>query len=258
MRKNKIKSLLAEGKVVTSGWLHIPSFWSAEVMAHAGWDCIAVDMQHGLMGIETAIQMMQAISTSDAVPLARATSNDPGGIMRLLDGGAYGIICPMVNTADDCRKFISACRYPPMGIRSFGPTRAKLYGGADYAEFANEEILTFAMIETGEAVDNIDDILSVEGLDAVFIGSGDLKLSLTGKAGHDTHPSQFNEAIAKILNRCRQHNVIPGIWCATVADAQKMAAEGFGFIAVKSDNMLLAEAAAQTVKQLKTNFIQNP
>ena len=257
MRKNKIRTLLAEGKVVTSGWLHIPSFWSAEVMAHAGFDAVAVDMQHGLMSIETAIQMMQAISTSDAVPLARATSTDPGGIMRLLDGGAYGVICPLINTADDCRRFISACRYPPLGIRSFGPTRAKLYGGADYAEYANEEIMTFAMIETGEAVDNIDEILSVEGLDAIFIGSGDLKLSLTGKAGHDNHPAEFDEAVTKVLHRCRHHNIIPGIWCATVADASRMAAEGFQFIAVKSDNMLLAESAAQTVKQLKTNLIQS-
>ena len=252
MRKNKIKELLSQGKVVINGWLHIPSSWTAEVMAHIGWDSVTVDMQHGLMNIETAIQMMQAISTSDAVPMARVTWRDPGQVMRLLDGGAYGIICPMINNADDCREFIHACKYPPDGMRSFGPTRAKVYGGEGYADHANEEIMTFAMIETKEAVEQIDAILSVKGLDAIFVGSGDLKLSLTGKAGHHQTSPLFDDAIETIVMSCRKHQIIPGIWCATVAEAEKMIASGFRFIAVKSDSMLLTEYAGQIVKQLKS------
>jgi 4-hydroxy-2-oxoheptanedioate aldolase len=223
MRKNKIKELLHEGKVVSNGWLHIPNSWAAEVMAHAGWDSVTVDMQHGLMGIETAIQMMQAISTSEAIPMARVTWNDAGQMMRLLDGGAYGIICPMINSAADCERFISACKYPPEGIRSFGPTRARVYGGMDYADHANEEIMTFAMIETKESMENIEAILSVKGLDAIFVGSGDLKLSLTGKAGHATNSPLFDEAIDKIrqclpvgarcsLPQCQQHNTDGNKW----------------------------------------------
>ncbi|MEJ7766948.1 MAG: aldolase/citrate lyase family protein [Chitinophagaceae bacterium] len=252
MRKNKLKELLNNGGTVSNGWLHIPNSWTAEVMAHAGWDSVTVDMQHGLMGIETAIQMMQAISTADAVPMARVSWNDPGQIMRLLDGGAYAIICPMINSAADCESFIRACKYPPEGIRSFGPTRARVYAGMDYADHANEEIMTFAMIETKESMDNIDEILSIKGLDAVFVGSGDLKLSLTGKAGHSTNSPLFDDAIDKIVSFCLKHQVIPGIWCANIEDANKMRDMGFRFIAVKSDSMMLAESALQIVNTFKT------
>ncbi|MEJ7740239.1 MAG: aldolase/citrate lyase family protein [Chitinophagaceae bacterium] len=251
MKKNKLKEVLNNGGTVSNGWLHIPNSWTAEVMAHAGWNSITVDMQHGLMGIETAIQMMQAISTSDAVPMARVPWNDPGQIMRLLDGGAYAIICPMINSAADCENFVRACKYPPEGIRSFGPTRARVYAGMDYADYANEEIMTFAMIETKESMDNIGEILSVKGLDAVFVGSGDLKLSLTGKAGHSTNSPLFDDAIDKILSFCAKHQVIPGIWCANIEDAKKMRDMGFRFIAVKSDSMMLTESAKQIVNTLK-------
>ena len=101
MRKNKVKEILKSGGTVISGWLHIPNTWTAEVMANAGYDTVAVDMQHGLMNIETAMQMMQVIGTTDAIPLARCNWNEPGSIMKLLDSGAYGIICPMVNTKEE-------------------------------------------------------------------------------------------------------------------------------------------------------------
>lgn len=251
MRKNRIKEIWRAGETVMSGWLHIPNTWSAEVMANAGWDSVAVDMQHGLMNIETAMQMMQVIGTTDAVPLARANWNKPGAIMKLLDSGAYGIICPMVNTQAECEQFVGACRYPPLGYRSFGPTRGRIYGGMDYGDHANEEIVTIAMIETKEAVDNLDGILSVPGLDAIFIGSGDLKLSLTGKAGHGQNPTVFTEAVAAILAGCKKHGVIPGIWCADAASAQHMKAQGFQFIAVSSDSLILMKQAKALVTALK-------
>lgn len=251
MRKNKLKQIWKNGGTVTSGWLHIPNTWTAELMANAGWDAVTVDMQHGLHSIETAIQMMQAISTTDTVPLARCNWNEPGGIMRLLDGGAYGIICPMINSGEECKAFVGACRYPPLGYRSFGPTRGRVYGGADYGDHANDEILTIAMIESKEAVENIDAILSVESLDAIFIGSGDLKLSLTGKSGHGNNPQIFQDAVQTILASCKKHNIIPGIWCATVKDAHQMMEKGFQFIALKSDSMMLNEYAKQLAKDLK-------
>lgn len=251
MRKNKLKQIWKNGGTVTSGWLHIPNTWTAELMANAGWDAVTVDMQHGLHSIETAIQMMQAISTTDTVPLARCNWNEPGGIMRLLDGGAYGIICPMINSGEECKAFVGACRYPPLGYRSFGPTRGRVYGGADYGDHANDEILTIAMIESKEAVENIDAILSVESLDAIFIGSGDLKLSLTGKSGHGNNPQIFQDAVQTILVSCKKHNIIPGIWCATVKDAHQMMKKGFQFIALKSDSMMLNEYAKQLAKDLK-------
>jgi len=254
MRKNKLKHIWQTETAATSGWLHIPNTWSAEIMANAEWDCVTVDMQHGLHSMETAIQMLQAISTTKKVPLARVNWNEPGSIMRLLDGGAYGIICPMINTKQECEKFVGACKYPPMGYRSFGPTRARVYGGEDYGDYANNEIVTLAMVESEEAVKNIDEICSVKGLDAIFVGSGDLRLSLTGSVKKGDNEAVFNDAIQTILESCKAHNIIPGIWCATVEDAKKMVAKGYKFIALKSDSMMLTEYANAQAKALK-NYI---
>ncbi|RMF77330.1 MAG: 2,4-dihydroxyhept-2-ene-1,7-dioic acid aldolase, partial [Chloroflexi bacterium] len=140
MRENTVKTLWQNGEAAINGWLHIPSTWSAEVMAHQGWDSLTIDMQHGMTGYQTALYMLQALSTTDVVPLVRVTWNEPGLIGRMLDAGAYGVICPMVNTREQCEAFVGACRYHPMGYRSLGPTRAKLYAGDDYAAHANETI----------------------------------------------------------------------------------------------------------------------
>ena len=255
MRANKLKRILKSGKTAICGWLHIPNTWTAEVMANAGWDCVTVDMQHGLHSIETAIQMMQAISTTETTPIARANWNNPGEIMRLLDGGAYGIICPMINTNEECQSFIGATKYPPFGYRSLGPTRARVYGGFDYAEHANDEILTLAMAETVQAIENIEEICSVKGLDGIFIGSGDLKLSIKAQFG-EYKPNVFEESVDAVLKVCQKKKIIPGVWCATVSDAKIMAERGFKFIALKSDSMMLTEYANEQSKAIK-NLLKN-
>ena len=247
MKANKLRKIWADGGVVVNGWLHIPSMWSAELMAHAGWDSILVDLQHGMHGIETVIQMMQAISTTDTVPLARVNWNEPGSIMRLLDAGAYGIICPMVNTREECEAFVGACRYPPPGYRSLGPTRARVVMGADYAEHANDEILTIAMVETKEALDNLEEIASVDGLDMIFVGTGDLRLSLTGKIGFDSDDSQVEAALDRILAACEKNNLIAGLFTASSEYAAQMIKRGFRFVTVKTDTMILSEYAKKLV-----------
>lgn len=222
-------------------------------MAHAGWDSVTVDMQHGLHSLETAIQLFQAISTTHTVPLARANWNEPGSIMRLLDGGAYGLICPMINTRTQCEAFVGACRYPPVGYRSFGPTRARVYGGPDYGQYANNEMVTMAMIETAEALANIDSIASVPGLDGIFVGSADLLLSLTGTITPDaTSQPVMDQALDTILATCRKHNVIPGIFSTSVAECHQLMKRGFRFITLKSDSMILSEYATQLVSELRT------
>ena len=148
MRKNKIKQMMKDGKSVINGWLQIPSTVSAEVMAHQGWDSLTIDMQHGLIDYTNALPMLQTISTTDVTPLARVNWNEPGQIMKILDAGCYGIICPMVSNRNEAEKFVQACMYPPKGYRSFGPVRGLIYGGSDYADYANEEMLKIAMIET--------------------------------------------------------------------------------------------------------------
>ena len=250
MRQNKLKQILRSGKTAICGWLHIPNTWTAEVMANTGWDCVTVDMQHGLHSIETAIQMMQAISTTETTPIARANWNNPGEIMRLLDGGAYGIICPMINTKEECSSFVGATKYPPLGYRSLGPTRARVYGGLDYATHANDAILTLAMAETVQAIENIEEICSVKGLDGIFIGSGDLKLSIQ-TAYKNKHLEIFEKSVDTVLQECKKRNLIAGVWCASVKDAKIMIEKGFQFIALKSDSMMLIEYANEQLKAIK-------
>ncbi|MGB7341188.1 MAG: aldolase/citrate lyase family protein [Phototrophicaceae bacterium] len=254
MKANPLRKIWADGGVVINGWLHIPNMWSAEVMAHAGWDSIIVDMQHGMHSMESAIQLLQAISTTDTVPLARVNWNTPGEVMRLLDAGAYGIICPMVNTREECEAFVGACRYPPQGYRSLGPTRARLVMGADYADHANDEILTIAMIETAEALDNVEAIASVDGLDMIFVGTGDLRLSLTGNVGFDSDDLQVDQALDTILAACEKNNLIAGIFTASAEYAAQMVKRGFRFVTVKTDSMILSEYATQLVNDTKKNL----
>ena len=169
MKKNKIKKMMAEGKTIINGWLQIPSSFSAEVMANQGWDSLTIDMQHGVIDYPNALQMLQAISTTETTPLARVNWNEPGQIMKILDAGCYGVICPMVSNRKEAENFVQACLYPPDGYRSFGPIRGLIYGGGDYGDYANNEILKLAMIETKEALDNLDEIMSTSGLDLSLI-----------------------------------------------------------------------------------------
>ena len=178
MRKNNLKKLIQEGKPVINGWLQIPHSYPAEVMAKQGYDSLTIDMQHGVVDYPNALQMLQAISTTDVVPMARVNWNEPGQIMKILDAGAYGIICPMVSNKKEAESFVQACLYPPKGYRSYGPIRGLLYGGADYGKHANDEILKFAMIETKEALSNLDEIMSTKALDGIYIGPADLSLAI--------------------------------------------------------------------------------
>src|SRR4029077_16187356 len=148
MRANRLREIWAAGKPAIGGWCNMPGGFSAELMAAQGWDAVTLHTPPGLNGYSEMLAMLQAISTTDATPLVRVSWNQPGEIMRALDAGAYGIICPMVNDAAECAAFVQACRYPPQGFRSSGPIRAAVYAGADYHAHANDQMLALAMIET--------------------------------------------------------------------------------------------------------------
>ena len=178
MRENLLRTLWQQDGYAVNGWLSLPATFSAEVMAHQGWDSLTIDLQHGLIDYQNAVGMLQAISTTRTVPFVRVPWLDPAIIMKVLDAGAYGVICPMINSAAEAREFVAACRYPPAGIRSCGPIRANIYAGSDYVANANRTIITMAMIETRSGLDNLDEILSVEGLDAIYVGPADLALAL--------------------------------------------------------------------------------
>jgi 4-hydroxy-2-oxoheptanedioate aldolase len=222
MRENRIRSLWARDEAVVNGWLAIPNSFSTETMAHAGWDSLTLDMQHGVIDYQSAVTMLTAISTTQTVPVVRVPWLDPGIIMKMLDAGAYAIICPMVNTRADAEKLVTAMRYPPQGSRSFGPIRALLHPGPDYPQHAKATVIAFAMIETRQALDNLDEILSVQGLDAIYIGPADLSLALGCTPRFDREEQPVVEAIDLILAKAREHGVVPCIHNGTPEYARKM------------------------------------
>ena len=251
MRANRLKEIAKNGGAVINGWLHIPHSYAAELMAHAGWDSLTIDLQHGPVGYDGALDMLVALSTTDVVPLARVPWNEPGIIMKILDAGCYGIICPMVNTAEEARRFVAACRYPPQGMRSIGPNRALLYGGADYIQSANDTVVALAMIETQEALDNLDSILDVPGLDGVYIGPTDLGQSLTGKGAMDPTEPTAVAAIERILQAVRGRNLIAGIHTASAGYARQMVEKGFNFVTIMADSRILLGSAREMVEATK-------
>jgi 4-hydroxy-2-oxoheptanedioate aldolase len=223
-------------------------------MAHAGLDSVTLDLQHGVINYDTAVPMLQAISTTNAIPLARVPWNEPGIIMKMLDAGCYGIVCPMINTRTECEQFVGACRYANVGgYRSYGPTRAAVYAGGDYFEQANNTVLTFAMIETKQAVQNVEDIVSVPGLDAVYVGPADLSITLQGKPQmeYEGRPDLLG-ALEQVVAACKKHSVQRGIHCSGAAHAQKMIALGFNFVTLLSDHGYLAQAVGNAVKELRS------
>ncbi len=251
MRENRLRTLWKSGGAAVNGWLTIPSSFSAETMAHQGWDTLTIDMQHGMIDDAALVPMLQAISTTDTVPVVRVPWLEPGILMRALDAGAYGVICPMVNTREDAQKLVAYTHYPPRGTRSFGPLRAVLYAGADYVQHANDTIVTFAMIETAEALDNLDDILSVEGLDAIYIGPSDLSLALGCRPTFDDLEPKAFEAVEHILARAKAHGVVAGIHNGTPEAALKRIAKGFQFVTISSDARLMADGAQQVISAMR-------
>jgi 4-hydroxy-2-oxoheptanedioate aldolase len=258
MRENRLRTLWKEGKAAVNGWLAIPNGFSAETMAHQGWDSLTIDLQHGVVDYQAMVTMLQAISTTDTVPVVRVPWLEPGALMKALDAGAYAVICPMVNTREDAQRLVAYTHYAPRGTRSFGPVRALLYGGADYPQQANDTIVTFAMLETAQALDNLDDILSVEGLDAVYIGPSDLSLALGCRPVFDDVDPPVAQAIDHILARAKAHGLVAGIHNGTPEGALARIAKGFQFVTVSSDARLIAAGAQQVLAKMRATPTDAP
>jgi len=253
MRKNTLKEIWSRGGTVVNGWCSIPSSFSAEIMAHQGFDSLCIDMQHGVVDYQLAVTMLQAISTTSVIPLTRVPWNDPARLMKILDAGTYGVICPMINTSEDALALVGACKYPPAGFRSFGPIRAKYYaggsthGGGDYHEFANEETLVIPQIETREAIRNLDEILQVPGISAIYVGPSDLAMALGSHPRAGQKDSAVVEARQIIIDTCKRHNVPAGIHTPSSAVALEMIREGFQLTTIASDDRFLMTKAKEEV-----------
>jgi len=251
MRPNTLRTIWQQGGAAVNGWLAIPNSFSAETMAHQGWDTLTIDLQHGVIDYPAMVTMLQAISTTATVPVVRVPWLEPGILMKALDAGAYGVICPMVNSREDAQKLVAYTHYAPRGTRSFGPVRALLYGGADYPQHANKTIVTFAMIETAQALDNLDSILSVEGLDAIYIGPSDLSLSLGCKPVFDDVEPKAQQAIEHIVSRAKAHGVVAGIHNGRADVARARVGLGFRFVTLGSDARLLAAGSQDLLTAMR-------
>jgi 4-hydroxy-2-oxoheptanedioate aldolase len=253
---NKLKQIWAGGGVVLNSWLHIPTGFSAELVAKAGWDSVTVDLQHGVQDYMSLVHCLQAIQPHSVVPLARVPSLEMGIVGKVLDAGALGVICPMINTAEQAEAFVSYCRYPPVGVRSNGPVRAGIYadgGIPGYQKVANQEILCMPMIETVEALGNLESILAVPGIDAVYVGPTDLCFSLGIAPKVDQEDPRLMEALSRIVEGAARCNIPACMHCLSPVYAKRMIAMGFKFVTVGWDSIFLGSAALAAVAAMRGN-----
>lgn len=254
MIKNKLKQIWAEGRPVLNGWLSIGSPFTAEIMAAQGYDSLSVDMQHGALDYSALLPMFQAARASGVVCMTRVPWREPGIIMKALDAGAYGVICPMINTAEQAAEFVSYMRYPPLGQRSFGPTRAQYAMGGNIPYEANDEVLAFAMIETRQGVENLEAIAATPGLNGLYVGPADLTFSLFGgeyAPGFDREEPELIAALQRIVAVCKAAGIKAALHCGAAPYAARAVGWGYDLITLSGDSRLLAAAAGASVEAFR-------
>lgn len=242
-----LRELWDGGEATIGGWCSIPSPFSAELMGRSGFDWVCVDTQHGVIGYDQMMPMLQALSITGTPAFVRVPWNQPDHIMKSLDAGAQGVIVPMVSSAAEAEAAVAAVKYPPMGMRSWGPIRAALDVPGYNPELANRRTVLAVMIETPGGVENLDAILAVPGVDAVYVGPSDLAL------GHGMTPTlkvedpEHERLIETVVEGCRRHGVVAGIHCDSVATVRRWHAKGYAMFTVGSDAALMRQAATQVV-----------
>lgn len=250
---NKLKQKWAAGQATINGWCSIGSPFTAEIMAAQGYDSLTIDIQHGALDYSAALPMMQAIRASGVTILARVPWLDPAAIMKALDAGAMGIICPMINSRKEAEAFVSYMRYPPDGQRSFGPTRVN-FAMPGYGVSMNDHVLALAMIETAEGVANLDDIAATPGLDGIYVGPADLTLGTQNgrlTPGFDREEPEMLEIIQRIARVCGDTGITACLHCGTPDYAVRAIDWGYRLTTVSGDSRLLAAAAGASVARFR-------
>ena len=232
-------------------WLKVPSSITAEIAALSGFDYVCIDMQHGFSDRNDLIPMLQAIQPHSPRAIVRVPGNDPSVIGWALDAGATGVIVPLVNSAEEAERAVRACLYPPMGNRSMGPTRAVRVFGDEYVQGVKSSIQCLPMIETIEALNNLDSVLSVEGVDAIYVGPSDLSVNLGLPKGNNDGNPKFDEALERIVSSCEKHNVTPGIH-ANSSLAATREQQGFRILTVVEDDGAMNTGFQEVFKELKS------
>jgi 4-hydroxy-2-oxoheptanedioate aldolase len=242
-----LRDTLKAGGSATGLWAAIPSDFATELMVVPGVDYVCVDQQHGVIDYSTMVSMFRAIDARGAAPLTRVPVNEPSVIGRALDAGAHGVVVPLVSTRDEALAAVSACRYPPTGIRSFGPIRSALTLGSRDTAVLGDGMLCFVMVETRAGLENIDEIAGTPVLDGIYIGPADLALGLGLAPSLDKQDPEHVDAIQRILKACQANDIVPGIQCSSGRSASRYLSEGFRFVTFGKDSALLRDAARAEV-----------
>ena len=250
---NKLKAAWQANKAVVNGWLAIPNAFSAEMYSKAGWDSVTVDMQHGVQDYLSCVACFQGMQSSPIVPMVRVPWNEPGIIGKVLDAGAYGVICPMVNTVAEAKALVQYSKYPPAGTRSNGPVRAALYGDpSGYQKTANDEIILMPMIETKTAIGNLDAILDVPGIDAVYVGPSDLSFSYGKEPKLDVEDPEILKIYEGLLAATAKRGQAAGIHCGSAAYAKRAIKMGFKLVTISNEVGIMVNAAKAAIAEARS------
>lgn len=238
MTTENLSDRLRGGETLYSAWLSTPARFVAETVAQGSWDSVVIDMQHGTLDYASMLDAVTAVASQGKAAVVRPPLNEEGTIGRILDAGAQGVICPMVNTGQDASRIGRSAKFPPLGSRSWGPHRALSVLNMDkddYLARANDICFCWAMVETETALSNIDSIMSSKAIDGVFVGPNDLCVSLTKGRAADPNESVVLEAIDHILRKAHAHRIVPGIYANTPELARKFADMGYRFITLGNE-----------------------
>lgn len=248
MLPNPLRGIWGEGRTAFGVWSMVPDAFAAELVARAGYDYVCVDGQHGLADFASMVSILQATDAVGATPLARVLSNDAGVIGRTLDAGARGVIVPLVNDGEEAARAVAACRYPPEGVRSYGPVRAAEVLGTKTPQDLDGEVLCFVMVETREGLERVEEISATPGLDGIYIGPADLAISLGLAPTLEITEKQHVEAVRRIKDACRERGIAVGIHCGSGEWARRHVEAGFDMVTVTMDTKLLTEAARRELE----------
>lgn len=252
MPTDRLRETWARGGTALNAWLTLEGAASAAAVATAGFDSVTLDLQHGAAEPHDAARIFAAVEAAGAAPLARVRWNDPAELMRMLDVGARGIVCPMIGSRAEAEAFVMACRYPPLGVRSYGPVHGALGAGREHTTRANEIVLTFAMIETAEGFGNLDEIASTPGLDGLYVGPSDLSLGLGLETFADLGDPRLLEALDAVVDAAKRHEIVAGVHAPSPERTAAMAERGFRFVTPVVDTTLVTDGASASLERTRT------
>lgn len=247
MRKNTVKEKLKAGKPTVGGWLTLGSSLAAEALAHSALDWLVIDLEHSPVDMMNVLHMLQAISTTSTIPFVRVPDHGPATAKRVLDLGAYGIVFPHVSAPEQAQQCVAACKYPPEGIRGYGPLRAAMYGGSEYLQRANEEIMVVIMIEDQQALDNLESIMSVAGIDVAVVGQADLAVSLGLPPSSNVQDAEHVGAVQRIVDAGKKLGVPTGTICETGIDVRRCIQQGMTWVSLAPDIGLMLTGLAESL-----------